>query len=133
METDRKRGCLWVGGKGGRFCGRGLRYRVFFVLAIIVALGCGCTYARIEKIVDAEYEPKAKDAEVLLVEGDIDRRHKAIAFLTLVGSLATRRGDIDKRMMKEARRIGGDAVLFVTYSMSSGRYPHVTGVVVVYE
>lgn len=104
--------------------------RSFFVVVFIIS---GCAYTKIEKIVNTDYAQKDNNAEILLVEGGINRKYKPIAFLNITGSLATKRKQIENRMKKEARNIGGDAVLFVTYSKESGHYPMVTGVIVVYE
>lgn len=102
----------------------------FFISLFIIT---GCVYTNIEEIDNINYAPKEKKAEILLVEGDISRKYKPIAFLNIIGSLVTNRAQIDNRIKKEARKIGGDAVLFVTYSKEMVHYPMVTGVIVVYE
>lgn len=107
----------------------GLQCLLFMAVLLIV----GCSYVKLEKIVDTEFPPKEKNSEILVVEGDLDRKNQSIAFLTVVGNIMTKKRNIEKSMQKAARKIGGDAVLFVTYSFVSGRYPMATGVVVVFE
>ena len=104
-----------------------------WLLLTIVFLISGCAYTKIDKIGNEDFIPKDKSAEILLVEGDINRKYKSVAFLNIIGSIVTKKKHIDNRMKKEARKIGGDAVLFVTYSKEPGLYPMVTGVIVVYE
>ncbi|MGR3318900.1 MAG: hypothetical protein ACUZ8O_10530 [Candidatus Anammoxibacter sp.] len=104
--------------------------RLFLAIVFLVN---GCAYTKIEKIVNEDFAPKDESAEILLVEGDINRKYKSVAFLNIIGSIVTKRKHIDKRMQKEARKVGGDAVIFVTYSNETGHYPMVTGVIVVYE
>lgn len=106
---------------------------LFFLIFFIICVANSCAYTKIESLVDTDFAPKDKSAEILLVEGDIGRKYESIAFLTVVGSLVTKKEQMDKKMKKEARKIGGDAVLFVTYSKQSGHYPMVTGVIIKYN
>ncbi|MGR3218695.1 MAG: hypothetical protein ACUZ8H_02610 [Candidatus Anammoxibacter sp.] len=100
---------------------------------VIIFIISGCAYTKIDKIGNEDFIPKDKSAEILLVEGDINRKYKSVAYLNVVGAIVTKKKRIANRMKKEARKVGGDAVLFVTYSKEPGLYPMVTGVIVVYE
>ncbi len=102
-------------------------------LLIAIFLMIGCSYVKLEKIVETEFPPKEKNFEILVVEGDIERKNESIAFLTVVGNIMTKKHNIEKTMQKAARKLGGDAVVFVTYSFVSGRYPMATGVIVVFK
>ena len=105
----------------------------FFIIFFLICVANSCAYTKIEPLVDTNFAPKDKSSEILLVQGDIDRKYESIAFLTVVGSLVTKKEQIDEKIKKEAREIGGDAVLFVTYSKESGHYPMVTGVIIKYN
>ena len=105
------------------------RCSIFFVFALI----SGCMYVKVEKIITEDFVPKVNDGKVLLVEGDINRKYESIAFLNIIGSLGSKKEQLDKRIKKEARKAGGDAVLFVTYTKEHGYYPMVTGVIVIYK
>ena len=102
---------------------------IFFVSVVI----SGCMYVKVEKIISDDFAPKVNDSKVLLVEGDINRKYESIAFLNIIGSLGSKKEQLDKRIKKEARKAGGDAVLFVTYTKEQGYYPMVTGVIVIYN
>ena len=104
-----------------------------YVLLLIVFLINGCAYVSVEKIFDDDLPKKEKNADILLLEGDLNRNYKPIAFVTLIGSLVTKKKQIEKKMKNEARKIGGDAVIFVTYSQGEGHYLNATAIVVVYE
>ena len=106
---------------------------LLFLLLAVIAYAAGCSYVKVERIEEIVLPKKDKNFDVIVVEGDIERKNKPIAFLTVVGNIMTKKIHIEKKLQKEARKIGGDAVLYATYSFVSGRYPMATGVVVVYE
>lgn len=107
--------------------------RLILAALFIGLLISGCVYTHVERIVDVELPKKRDISNILLVEGDLNRKYNSIAFIKIIGSLVTKRAQIDERLKKEAAKAGGDAVIFVTYSKEAGHYPMVTGVIVVYE
>jgi len=106
-----------------------VRLCTIFLIFVVMS---GCMYVKVEKIITGDFVPKGNESKVLLVEGDINRKYDTIAFLNIIGSLGAKKDQLDKRIIKEARKAGGDAVLFVTYSKEQGYYPMVTGVIVAY-
>lgn len=107
--------------------------RSYCLLFILFLLITGCSYVKIEKIVNDEFGKKKSSVDIPVIEGGLNKKNKPIAFITIVGNLVTKKQHIENKLKKEARKIGGDAVIFVTYSALNSRFPLATAVIVVYE
>ncbi len=107
--------------------------KIFWVIFFAILFLNGCVYVRIEKVSETEFAGKGRKDDILLVEGELHKGYDPVAFVTVVGSIVTKNKAIDKRLKKEARKIGGDAVIFVTRTKESGHYPIITGLIVVFK
>lgn len=96
---------------------------VFFVLVILMLMGCSSSNVKYTKIDDSYIEtPKAANAEIILTQNKIKRPHRVIGIIEATLGRDARRVELNALMVKKAREIGADGIMLVEYDVDPTVY-----------
>ena len=84
---------------------------VFGLVIPLFFTGCASTKGEFVKLSTDIYPPKSEAQEILLTQGDIDKRYKEIGIVKATGNQYTNDAECFEKIQRIAREAGADAVI----------------------
>lgn len=96
---------------------------IFFVLVILLLIGCSSSNIKYTKIDESYVEtPKPAGADIVFTQSKIRKPHHVIGIIEASLGKNARRVELNALMIKKAREIGADGIMLVEYDIDPTVY-----------